>query len=214
MKKLILNLLLINSIFIFVFSLKTHAEINLYINLSGGNKFITDTTYPEIKPQTFTLKTGKSFTVLQAQESDYLYDVWIIGNGFSGKADTILLDELEHIDTIIIADINNDSFEELYFFTHGFLPGAYGHVFGITSDRDISYKEINFPDLKPEEINKGGIFEGYNGKDVYIIRNNTLERVFPVYKPGDTYENPTGGKKTIYYTIEKTSNGYFYKIKE
>jgi hypothetical protein len=166
-----------------------------------------------IKSEIYTLKSGKSFTIFQEPESEYLYDVRIVGNGFLEKTDTILFDEIEKVDTVVIADLDNDGFEELYIFTRGFEPGDYDHVFGVMSAEDKSYDEIIFPSIKPEDITMGSMFEGYNGKDVYKIKDNVLERTFPVHKQGDTYENPELGYRTIYYTIEKTSYGNFYKIR-
>jgi len=180
---------------------------------SSGRNADTSQVNNKIPPVEYKLKNGKSFIVLQSPESVYLYDVYIIGVGFPDSKDTILFDEIEQIDTVIIADINNDGFEEMYIFTRGFSPGAYDHVFGITSDNDKSYKEVEFRLLKQDDIKEGGVFEGYNGKDVYSIKNNTLERTFPVHQQGDSYQNPTS-YKTIYYTIEKVGSKYFYKIKE
>jgi len=175
--------------------------------------FSTGDSLKYIQPEEIKLKNGKSFMILQSPESEYLFDVYVFGIGFPDTKDTILFDEIEHIDTIIIADIDNDGFEELYIFTRGFAPGAYDHVFGIASDGDRSYKAISFLPLKQEDIKEGGMFEGYNGKDVYTIKNNTLERTFPVHKQGDSYENPSG-YKTILYTTEKIGTDYFYKIKD
>ena len=164
-------------------------------------------------PSEYILKNGKSFTILQSPESDYLVDARIYGKGFSGSTDTIFFEEIELIDTVLIGDINNDGFEELYIFTRGFFPGAYDHVFGITSVEDISYKEINFYDLKPSDVIEGAVFNGYQGQDVYTLENNSIKRTFPVYNPGDFYNHPSRGYKTLYYTLEKTDSGYFFKIK-
>jgi hypothetical protein len=163
-------------------------------------------------PTEYFLKNGKSFTILQSWESDFLVDVRIFGKGFSGSRDTIFFEEIEIIDTVIIADINNDGYEEMYVFTRGFLPGAYDHVFGVTSDKDISYKEIYFYDLKPSDFSEYAVFNGYQGQDVYTLENNTIKRTFPVYNAGDFYNNPSRGYRTLHYTIERTDSGFYYKI--
>jgi hypothetical protein len=163
-------------------------------------------------PTEYFLKDSKSFTILQSPESDYLVDVHVFGKGFSGSSDTIFFEEIENIDTVIIADINNDGYEELYIFTRGFFPGAYDHVFGITSDEDKSYKEINFSDVKPSDVIAGGVFDGYQGQDVYTLENNLIKRTFPVYNAGDFYNSPSRGYRTLYYTLEKTDSGYYFKL--
>lgn len=189
----------------FIFGFAKHTE---YFSANDSDR-TSGTTTIEI-----ATKTGKSFLIRLVPESEYLYDVYITGKNFTDSRDTILFDEIERVDTIVTADLDNDGFEELYLFTRGFKPREYAHIFGIASDKDRTYKEINFPAIKPGEINTGGPFEGYNGRDVYIIKNNVLERTFPVHKEGDTYENATGGYRTVFYTIEKNADGYFYKAVE
>lgn len=159
----------------------------------------------------YFLKNGKSFTILQSPESDYLVDVRVFGKGFPEMQDTIFFEEIELIDTVIIADINNDGFDEMYIFTRGYAPFAYDHVFGITSDEDKNYKEINFTDIKQSDVAEGNIFNGYQGQDVYTFENNKIKRIFPVYNQGDFYGNPSRGYKTLFYTIEKTESGFYYK---
>jgi hypothetical protein len=166
-----------------------------------------------IPPAEYFLKNGKSFIILQSAESDYLVDVRVFGKGFSGFKDTIFFEEIEIIDTVLIADINNDGFEEIYIFTRGFFPGAYDHVFGVTSDEDITYKEINFYDIKQSDVVDGAVFNGYQGQDVYTLENNLIKRTFPVYNPGDFYNYPSRGYKTLFYTLEKTNTGFYFKIK-
>jgi len=161
----------------------------------------------------YYLKNGKSFILLQSPESDYLVNARVIGIGFPDSRDTILFEEIELIDTVMIADINSDGYEELYIFTKGFSPGDYDHVFGVTSDEDKTYKEINFKDLKPSDVIEGGVFNGYQGQDVYTIEYNAIKRTFPVYNAGDFYNNPSQGYRTLYYTIEKTDSGCYFKLK-
>jgi hypothetical protein len=162
----------------------------------------------------YFLKNGKSFTILQSYESDYLVNVRVVGKGFPGSSDTILFDEIELIDTVMIADINIDGFEELYIFTRGFSPGAYDHVFGVTSDEDKSYTEINFYSVKPSEVAEQGFLNGWQGQDVYALENNSIKRTFPIYNAGDFYNSPSRGYRTLYYTIEKTEAGYYFKLKD
>ena len=165
-------------------------------------------------PQTeYFLKNGKSFVILQSPESEYLVDVHVFGKGFPNSKDSIFFDEIEIIDTVLIADINNDGFEELYIFTRGFFPGAYDHVFGVTSDEDKSYKDINFYDLKPTDVSEGAVFNGYQGQDVYTLENNLIKRTFPVYDAGDFYNHPSRGYRSLYYTLEKIDSGFYFKLK-
>jgi len=188
----------------------------LIAGVSNDPPVLSDTgkVFNRIEDKVFTTKSGKSFIINIEQESKFLYNAGVTGIGFPGSSDTILFDEIEHLDTVVVADIDSDGFEELYIFTKGFLPGEFDHVFGVASIEDKYYCEITFPGITEEDIKSGGIFEGYNGKDVYKIKNNILERTFPVHKNADTYENPQSGYKTIYYTLEKNASGCFFKIRK
>jgi hypothetical protein len=184
-----------------------------YTHSAGkGRDTIKNNSY-DMSAKEYKLKSGKSFTVIQQRESDYLVNVFITGNGFSDSKDTILFDEIELIDAVLTADIDNDGYEELYIFTKGFYPGAYDHVFGVTSVEDKSYKEINFREMKPSDLAEGGVFGGYQGQDVYTLEDNSIKRVFPVYKAGDFYNNPSEGYRTLFYTLEKTEKGFLFKLK-
>jgi hypothetical protein len=167
----------------------------------------------KILPDEYFLKNGKSFVILQSPESDYLVDVRVFGKGFSDSKDTIFFEEIEIIDTVLIGDINNDGYEEMYIFTKGFFPGAYDHVFGVTSDEDKTYKEINFYDLNPSDVGEGALFNGYQGQDVYTLENNAIKRTFPVYNAGDFYNSPSRGYRSLYYTLEKKDKGFYFKLK-
>ena len=196
------------------FSVRTGKSTFMHPDSGNKSKDSVKDDANKFPPIEYSLKNGKSFSVLLLPESEYLYDVYITGNGFQESNDTILFDEIEHVDTIILADINNDGYEELYIFTKGFSPGAYDHVFGITSDEDKSYKEINFDSLKPADVIAGGVFDGYQGQDVYTLENNLIKRTFPVYNAGDFYNSPSRGYRTLYYTLEKTDSGYYFELKK
>ncbi|MDD5363657.1 MAG: hypothetical protein PHN88_16155 [Ignavibacteria bacterium] len=189
-----------------------NTAVSYSVSAFDGKDTIKNNSY-DLSPKEYKLKSGKSFTLIQTYESDYLVNLFITGNGFPDSKDTILFDEIELIEAVVIADIDNDGYEEIYVFTKGFYPGAYDHVFGVASDEDKSYKEINFKDLKPSDAAEGGVFNGYQGQDVYTLEDNSIKRVFPVYKPGDFYGNPSEGYRTLFYTLEKTSGGFFFKLK-
>jgi hypothetical protein len=194
---------------------KTQQDKSVITGLVSGYSGI-DTIKDEqnaIPPVEYFLKNGKSFVILQSPESEYLVDVHVFGKGFPNSKDSIFFDEIEIIDTVLIADINNDGFEELYIFTRGFFPGAYDHVFGVTSDEDKSYREINFYDLKPADVTDGAVFNGYQGQDVYTLENNSIKRTFPVYDAGDFYNHPSRGYRSLYYTLEKIDSGFYFKLK-
>jgi hypothetical protein len=212
MIKFFLTFILIISFFSTGFSIQKEKSVLKYSVICNTKKDTIKKGQNKIPPTEYFLKNGKSFTILKSPESDYLVDVRVFGKGFSDSGDTIFFEEIEIIDTVVIADINNDGFEEMYIFTRGFSPGAYDHVFGVTSDEDKSYKEIKFYDLKPSDVTEGAVFNGYQGQDVYTPENNSIKRTFPVYNAGDFYNYPSRGYKTLYYTLEKTNSGFYFKL--
>jgi hypothetical protein len=179
---------------------------------NSGKDTINNGSY-DLSTKEYKLKSGKSFFLIQERESDYLVNAFVVGNGFAESRDTILFDEIELIEAVVTADIDNDGYEELYIFTKGFSPGAYDHVFGVTSVEDKSYEIINFKILKPSDVDEGGVFQGYQGQDVYTFENNSIRRTFPVYKAGDFYNHPSEGYRTLYYTLGKSDSGYYFKLK-
>jgi len=43
---------------------------------------------------------------------------------------------------------------------------------------------------------------GYMGHDEFAIVESTLVQRFPIYKPGDSNANPTGGTRQIQYKLK------------
>jgi hypothetical protein len=55
--------------------------------------------------------------------------------------------------------------------------------------------------VTPEDQTRGRRFEGYMGHDTVYIHKNKLVRKFPIYKPGDSNDKPTGGNREIHYSL-------------
>lgn len=96
-----------------------------------------------------------------------------------------------------IEDLNSDGFPELLIYTVSAGSGSYGNVIGYSVNNGKSVSPIYFPPLSQNKEAS----QGYMGHDEFAIIETTLARRFPIYKDGDTNNNPTGGTRQIAYKL-------------
>lgn len=103
-----------------------------------------------------------------------------------------------------VADIDQNHFPELYIFVRSDGSGSFGRIYGwqFLSQRKAEIKTI---DWRLKET-------AYMGHDSLWIEKNLLCRRIPLYRPGDTNAEPTGGSRTIRYHLEPAGNDYVLKI--
>ena len=96
--------------------------------------------------------------------------------------------------TVVLDDLNHDSVPELVVTTR--LPGSSSaaavEVYALDGDQ---LQRVRVPRL-PEEHQ-----DGYRGRDSYRIVNHQLVRTFPVFAANDRKCCPTGGTRTIRYSL-------------
>ncbi len=97
-----------------------------------------------------------------------------------------------------IKDLNSDGFPELLIYTISTGSGSYGNVIAYSVNNGKSISQIYFPELS--ENTEASI--GYMGHDEFAIIATSLARKFPIYKDGDTNNNPTGGTRQIQYKLK------------
>jgi len=97
-----------------------------------------------------------------------------------------------------IEDLNSDGFPEILIYTMSAGSGSYGDVIGYSVNNGKSISQIYFPEIT--ENNEAS--SGYMGHDEFAIIETSLARRFPVYKDGDTNNNPTGGTRQIEYKLK------------
>ncbi len=98
-----------------------------------------------------------------------------------------------------IEDLNSDGFPEVLIYTTSAGSGSYGSVIGYSVNNGKSVSPIYFPELTDNQ--KASI--GYLGHDEFAVVETSLVRRFPIYKPGDTNSNPTGGTRQIQYKLKE-----------
>lgn len=109
-----------------------------------------------------------------------------------------------------IEDMNPDGFPELLIYTVSAGSGSYGNVIGYSVNNGKSLSQIYFPDLSENK----DAFAGYMGHDEFTIVETTLVRRFPIYKDGDTNNNPTGGTRQIQYKLKNGESNKLFVIEK
>ena len=97
-----------------------------------------------------------------------------------------------------IEDLNSDGFPEILIYTISAGSGSYGNVIGYSVNNGKSISQIYFPEITENKEASSG----YMGHDEFTIIETSLARRFPVYKDGDTNNNPTGGTRQIEYKLK------------
>lgn len=160
----------------------------------------------------YKTKSGKGFQVISRKLNQSLTDILILGIGFENSRDTVKFMESEPFNTAFLADLNNDGFEELYIITKSSGSGSYMNIHGVASNRDKSYSNIAIQTISEKDLKEGKDFFGYMGHDKITAEKDALVREFPVYKQGDTNNNPTGGNKKVFYKLIAGENSYQLKV--
>ena len=152
-------------------------------NLAGTRAYKTRTGKTIIISETHPV--GRSLSNIAINTQDFEHD---FSEVFKDK---------NPISKVLLADLDQNGFDEIYIITASAGSGSYGNILGFASNKDKSLSMINFP--KIEEGDKA--FKGYMGHDYFEIRNHKLVRTFPVFRPGDTNQNPTGGNRKLLYGL-------------
>jgi hypothetical protein len=160
----------------------------------------------------YKTKSGKGFQVISRKLNQSLTDILVLGIGFENSRDTVKFMESEPFNTALLADLNNDGFEELYIITKSSGSGSYLNIHGVASNKDKSYSNIAIQTISEKDLKEGKDFFGYMGHDKITTEKDALVREFPVYKQGDTNNNPTGGNQKVFYKLIAGENSYQLKI--
>jgi hypothetical protein len=104
-----------------------------------------------------------------------------------------------------VEDLNSDGRPELLLFVTSAGSGSYGSVMAWSASKGHTLLPITMPDLS------GKLAQGYMGHDQFAVVETTLMRRFPIYRPGDTNTQPTGGTRQIGYKLVAGEAGFLFK---
>ena len=113
------------------------------------------------------------------------------------------------IERVAIEDFNNDGFPDMIMYSHGGVSANdYVTVYAVLSAENKSFTPVFFPDI----LDDAKLRDGYKGHDEFTLMEGMIMRTFPVFKPDDTADKPTGGKRTIQYKLFSIEGGYRFKV--
>ena len=148
-------------------------------------------------PMVYQTKTSKTIIINETHPiGESLSNIEITTKGFEHNFSEIYIN-VDPVSDVYVADLDNNGYDEIYIITTSVGSGSYGKVLGFASNKDKSLSMINFPEAQTGDK----IFEGYMGHDDFLIENNKLVRVFPIYNRNDNNQNPTGGKRKLIYGL-------------
>lgn len=98
----------------------------------------------------------------------------------------------------VVTNLNDDKFPELLLFVSDAGSGSYGQVIGYEFQNQ-GRRPLSMPELSPAAA------KGYQGNDAFRVEGRELLRSFPLYKPEDANCCPSGGIRTVRYTLPNAS---------
>jgi len=133
----------------------------------------------------YKTKTGKTIVVTENHPNGA--SLSNISIAFKDNESSVLnFIDIDPINHVLLADLDNNGFDEIYIITLSAGSGSYGNVIGIATTKDNTFAKINFPELSEPDLKIGAKFEGYEGHDLYKIKGMLLIRSFPVKTPKST----------------------------
>ncbi|MFZ9615875.1 MAG: PliI family lysozyme inhibitor of I-type lysozyme [Fluviibacter sp.] len=109
-----------------------------------------------------------------------------------------------------VADLDADGSPEILVYTTSAGSGSYGGFIGYAANHKKSLSMIFMPDIMDDKEASAG----YMGHDEFSVVETRLARRFPIYRPGDTNSNPTGGLRQLYYVLTPGEAGWVLKLDE
>ena len=94
----------------------------------------------------------------------------------------------------VAANLNDDNYPELFVFVAGAGSGSYGRLVAFEV-MNQGRRPLTLPELS------GPAAAGYMGQDAFRVEGDQLLRSFPVYQPDDPNSTPSGGVRTVAYTM-------------
>lgn len=96
-----------------------------------------------------------------------------------------------------IDDLNGDGYPDLVLFVCTDSNANFGTIYAFISKANKSITGCVLPDPMMD----GKINEGYKGHNQFSVMQGYLLEKFPVYKPADDKDKPSGGLRSILYQL-------------
>lgn len=146
--------------------------------------------------------SGKLFIISEDHSLGYsISKVKIETKGFTEHNSVYDLGELEPIENVFFADLDQNGYEEIYFTTRSAGSGSYSNIYGFASNNDKSVSPIYVSEITKDDLEIGGLFEGYAGHNKFELESEHIINSFSIYKEGDNNSSPSGGQRCVYYSL-------------
>ena len=157
-----------------------------------------------------TLKIGKvGYHVKCANKTSDKNALSVKPEGFDNTAREMDFFIKGRIAKVEIDDLNNDGYPDLIVYLYLGDEGVIGMVYAFMSVENKSITAAVLPDVQLD----GKVKDGYKGHDQFSLLEGMLMQKFPIYKPGDDKDKPTGGMRVIQYKITGSGDaGYKFKM--
>lgn len=154
-----------------------------------------------------TMKIGKYGYKVTTRNKDIKSNMLAIRPiGFESPAnENMNLPVRGRISAAMVDDLNSDGLADLILFIYTDSAALHGTVYAMISADDKTIMPAGLPDPALD----GKINTGYKGHDVFTLLEGTILLRFPIFKPGDKDDAPTGGMRTVQYNVSKGESGGF-----
>jgi hypothetical protein len=178
-----------------------HPLILLFAGLLCGAATHAQVSFTKIDS---TLKIGKvGYRVECKNKNVDVNQLTVRPIGFDGSAREVNFPLRGRLLKAEIDDLNNDGYPDLVLYIYTDSAATFGTVYVFLSEANKSITGCVLPDAMMD----GKINTGYKGHDQFILMEGNLLQKFPIYKPGDDKDKPTGGTRVVLYQMAKTDNG-------
>lgn len=154
-----------------------------------------------------TTSTGKSITIHETNPtSPVMSTITITPSGFATNTPITL--EKNKLANFFLLDMDKDSYDELILITAAKESGNYGEVTLFTTKGDLGLTSIDTPNVTEDNTEKGSLFEGYTGNDMFSIEKGILMREFPLHIGTTTTSTSTQEKRKLAYLLTEKDSLY------
>lgn len=159
----------------------------------------------------FTSSDKKFILYVDHSQGASICNVKVETQNFTNSNTIYELGNIDPINNVFIADLDNNGFQEIYIVTTSAGSGSYNNIYGFASNKDKSATPIYVPEITTELLEKGNLFEGYRGHNSFTVENAVLLNSFPIYNSNDSNSSPTGGERHISYKLIPGEAGWILR---
>jgi hypothetical protein len=185
--------------------------------ISCGKKSRSDTTtdvstYQEVRLIKIKFNFNQSFEIREVKKSSSMAQIHVQGIGFQQANQTLCFDKVSPFESALVADIDNNGFEELYVITRSRGKKKQAGIYGIVSVGGVKYKTIYIPEFDAANGSSFSYLDGYKGNDSIFIKDKTLKRIFQVTFFDSVAHVRRNGFREITYKLVEFDNSFSLQV--